>query len=54
MKKFFKKIFSNFTMNQDFGLERYLSKSVDICDLEHRERKWSRMSDSERNFYGSK
>jgi hypothetical protein len=35
----------------DFRLERYLSASVDLCDLEHRQQKWEFMSESERNRY---
>jgi hypothetical protein len=36
----------------DFRMERYLARSVDVADLEHRLQKWSRMSEADKNHYG--
>jgi hypothetical protein len=33
----------------DFRLERYLSNSTDIADLEHRQHKWTYMSEAEKS-----
>jgi hypothetical protein len=40
-----------FNDGTDFRLERYLASSTDICDLEHRQHKWSYMTESERNYW---
>jgi len=33
----------------DIRLDRYLASSSDLADLEHRQQKWFRMSESEKN-----
>ncbi len=35
----------------NFSMERYLSQSSDLADLEHRMKKWEYMSDSEKSRY---
>jgi hypothetical protein len=53
MMNLWHKLGSYFT-SCDFGLEHYLASSVDVIELEYRERKWMRMSESERNFWANR
>jgi hypothetical protein len=45
---FFKAIFKH----RESGLERYLAASVDIYEVEYRQRNWMRMSALDRSFWG--
>ena len=49
MFKFFMKLFDWINGGTDWRLERYLSQSADLADLERRQRQWQRMSDWERD-----
>lgn len=47
--QFFKKLFDWINSGTDWRLERYLAQSVDLADLERRQRQWQYMSDFERD-----
>lgn len=49
MFKFFKNLYDWINNSTDFRQERYLAQSVDLADLERRQRQWQYMSEWERD-----